>query len=166
MISRTVGSSSTTSTRGVTPVRLVLLVFQGLRAFLPVTPIALRYRRSLLTSLCMKFRSPLRGPWLTSVLGVVLLAALPLVIVTGLLDYVAYGPGQSIPGDVGLLHLPAIDWPTRPVVALPADPGRARRPGARPRARGAGQAVVGDPAAVRLAAGEVARARVGAARRC
>ncbi len=62
----------------------------------------------------MKFRSPLRGPWLTSVLGVVLLAALPLVIVTGLLDYVAYGPGQSIPGDVGLLHLPALDWPTRP----------------------------------------------------
>ena len=62
----------------------------------------------------MKFRSPLRGPWLTSVLGVVLLAALPLVIVTGLLDYVAYGPGQSIPGDVGLLHLPAFDWPTRP----------------------------------------------------
>jgi DMSO/TMAO reductase YedYZ molybdopterin-dependent catalytic subunit len=62
----------------------------------------------------MKFRSPLRGPWLTSVFGVVLLAALPLVIVTGLLDYIAYGPGQSIPGDVGLLHLPAIDWPTRP----------------------------------------------------
>ena len=62
----------------------------------------------------MKFRSPLRGPWLTSVLGVALLAALPLVIVTGLLDYVAYGPGQSIPGDVGLLHLPAVDWPTRP----------------------------------------------------
>jgi len=62
----------------------------------------------------MEFRSPLRGPWLTSVLGVALLAALPLVIVTGLLDYVAYGPGQSIPGDVGLLHLPALDWPTRP----------------------------------------------------
>src|SRR5580765_8439100 len=62
----------------------------------------------------MKFRSPLRGPWLTSVLGVVLLAALPLVIVTGLLDYVAYGPGQSLPGDVGLLRLPAFDWPTRP----------------------------------------------------
>ncbi len=62
----------------------------------------------------MKFRSPLRGPWLTSVLGVTLLAALPLVIVTGLLDYVAYGPGQSIPADVGLLHLPPVDWPTRP----------------------------------------------------
>jgi DMSO/TMAO reductase YedYZ molybdopterin-dependent catalytic subunit len=36
------------------------------------------------------------------------------VIVTGLLDYVAYGPGQGIPGDVGLLRLPHFDWPTRP----------------------------------------------------
>ena len=62
----------------------------------------------------MKFRSPLRGPWLTSVLGVVLLVALPLVMLTGLLDYAAYGPGQSIPGDVGLLHLPGFDGPTRP----------------------------------------------------
>lgn len=61
-----------------------------------------------------RFRSPLRGPWLTSVFGVVLLAALPIVIVTGLLDYIAYGPSQSLPGDVGLLRLPAFDWPTRP----------------------------------------------------
>ncbi|MTD57622.1 molybdopterin-dependent oxidoreductase [Amycolatopsis sp. RM579] len=61
-----------------------------------------------------RFRSPLRGPWLTSVLGAVLLGCLPLVIVTGLLDYVAYGPGQGIPADVGPLHLPAFDWPTRP----------------------------------------------------
>lgn len=61
-----------------------------------------------------RFRSPLRGPWLTSVFGAVLLALLPIVIVTGLLDYVAYGPSQSLPGDVGLLRLPAFDWPTRP----------------------------------------------------
>lgn len=62
------------------------------------------------------WRSPLRGPWLTSVFGVVLLAMLPLVIITGLLDYVAYGPrfGQAFPGDVGWLHLPLFDWPTRP----------------------------------------------------
>src|SRR4029453_17060743 len=71
--------------RGVTPTRLDPLALQGLRAFLPLMPIALHRRDSLLASLCMKFRSPLRGPWLTSVLGVVLLAALPLVIVTGLL---------------------------------------------------------------------------------
>jgi DMSO/TMAO reductase YedYZ molybdopterin-dependent catalytic subunit len=62
----------------------------------------------------IRFRSPLRGPWLTSVFGAVLLACLPLVIITGLLDYVAYGPGQSSPADVGWLHLPIFDWPTRP----------------------------------------------------
>lgn len=64
----------------------------------------------------LRWRSPLRGPWLTSVLGGVLLAGLPLVIVTGLLDYVAYGPrfGQAFPADVGWLRLPLFDWPTRP----------------------------------------------------
>ena len=61
-----------------------------------------------------RFRSPLRGPWLTSVFGVVLLAGMPIVIVTGLLDHIAYGPGQGLPGDVGLLRLPPFDWPTRP----------------------------------------------------
>ncbi|NKQ53980.1 molybdopterin-dependent oxidoreductase [Amycolatopsis sp. K13G38] len=61
-----------------------------------------------------RFRSPLRGPWLTSVFGAVLLASLPIVIITGLLDYVAYGQGQGIPGDVGLLRLPGFDWPARP----------------------------------------------------
>lgn len=62
------------------------------------------------------WRSPLRGPWLTSVFGFLLLISLPLVIVTGLLDYIAYGPkfGQSIPARVGFLHLPYFDWPTRP----------------------------------------------------
>jgi DMSO/TMAO reductase YedYZ molybdopterin-dependent catalytic subunit len=62
------------------------------------------------------WRSPLRGPWLTSVFGAVLLASLPLVIITGLLDYIAYGPqfGQAIPGSVGWLHLPVFDWPSRP----------------------------------------------------
>ncbi|HEX4559813.1 MAG TPA: molybdopterin-dependent oxidoreductase [Mycobacterium sp.] len=63
-----------------------------------------------------KFRSPLRGPWLTSVFGLVLLVTLPMVIVTGLLSYIAYAPqfGQAIPGDVGWLGLPAFTWPTRP----------------------------------------------------
>ncbi len=57
--------------------------------------------------------SPLRGPWLTSVFGAVLLVALPVVIITGLLDYIAYGPrfGQAIPADVGWLRLPQFDWP-------------------------------------------------------
>ncbi len=63
------------------------------------------------------FRSPLRGPWLTSVFGSVLLVGLPIVIITGLLSYSAYGPqfGQAMPADVGALGLPYFDWPTRPV---------------------------------------------------
>jgi DMSO/TMAO reductase YedYZ molybdopterin-dependent catalytic subunit len=63
-----------------------------------------------------RFRSPLRGPWLTSVFGLVLLVMLPIVIVTGLLSYIAYEPqlGQAIPADVGWLRLPDFSWPTRP----------------------------------------------------
>jgi DMSO/TMAO reductase YedYZ molybdopterin-dependent catalytic subunit len=63
-----------------------------------------------------RFQSPLRGPWLTSVFGLVLLVTLPIVIVTGLLSYIAYAPqfGQAIPGDVGWLRLPAFTWPTHP----------------------------------------------------
>lgn len=62
------------------------------------------------------WRSPLRGPWLTSVFGSVLVMTLPIVILTGLLSYIAYGPrfGQAIPGDVGWLKLPTFDWPTTP----------------------------------------------------
>ena len=54
-------------------------------------------RRRVLSRI--RWRSPLRGPWLTSVFGAVLLVALPIVIVTGLLSYIAYGPqfGQAIP---------------------------------------------------------------------
>jgi DMSO/TMAO reductase YedYZ molybdopterin-dependent catalytic subunit len=42
---------------------------------------------------------------------------LPIVTVTGLLSYVAYAPqlGTALPRDVGWLHLPIFDWPTRPV---------------------------------------------------
>jgi DMSO/TMAO reductase YedYZ molybdopterin-dependent catalytic subunit len=62
------------------------------------------------------WRSPLRGTWLTSVFGAVLLVGLPIVIITGLLSYIAYGPqfGQAIPADVGYLHLPYFDWPSNP----------------------------------------------------
>jgi len=59
------------------------------------------------------WRSPLRGPWLTAVLGAVLLVSLPVVTLTGLLSFVAYGEGAR-PSSVGLLHLPAIAWPTSP----------------------------------------------------
>ncbi len=65
------------------------------------------------------FRSPLRGPWLTSVLGMVLLAGLPLLFVTGLLSYAASRPGtfqrvnDQTPGK-GLLGLYLSPWPTHP----------------------------------------------------
>src|SRR5271166_4145651 len=64
----------------------------------------------------IRWRSPLRGPWLTSVFGATLLVVLPIVIITGLLSYIAYGPrfGQAIPFEVGWLKLPIFDWPTRP----------------------------------------------------
>lgn len=63
-----------------------------------------------------RFRSPLRGPWLTSFFGSLLLLGLPIIILTGLLSYIAYGPqfGQSRPSDVGWLKLPTFDWPTDP----------------------------------------------------
>ena len=63
------------------------------------------------------WRSPLRGPWLTSVFGLVLLIGFPVVIVTGLLSYIAYSPQlhQAIPADVHGLRLPLFAWPTHPV---------------------------------------------------
>ncbi len=71
------------------------------------------------------WRSPLRGPWLTSVFGLVLLVALPVVIVTGLLSYAAYAPrfGQAFPAHPGRLRLPYFDWPTRPVWLYRLDQG-------------------------------------------
>jgi DMSO/TMAO reductase YedYZ molybdopterin-dependent catalytic subunit len=69
-----------------------------------------------MSGLLARFRSPLRGPWLTSVFGLVLLLALPIITITGLLSYIAYAPqfGQAIPADVGWLRLPLFAWPTRP----------------------------------------------------
>jgi DMSO/TMAO reductase YedYZ molybdopterin-dependent catalytic subunit len=63
------------------------------------------------------WRSPLRGPWLTSVFASVLLVGLPIVILTGLLSYIAYQPqyGQAFPRDTHGLHLPYFAWPTHPV---------------------------------------------------
>jgi DMSO/TMAO reductase YedYZ molybdopterin-dependent catalytic subunit len=63
------------------------------------------------------WRSPIRGPWLTAVLGAALLVALPVMFVTGLLSYLAYNPGlpgndTKGPGD--LLTFVLFDWPTNP----------------------------------------------------
>ncbi|MFC9163821.1 molybdopterin-dependent oxidoreductase [Streptomyces fungicidicus] len=64
------------------------------------------------------WRSPLRGPRFTSVLGVVLLAGVTLVFVTGLLSYAAYNPGlapvnDKTPGK-GILGFYLFPWPTDP----------------------------------------------------
>ncbi|WP_431999892.1 molybdopterin-dependent oxidoreductase [Streptomyces sioyaensis] len=65
------------------------------------------------------WRSPLRGPWLTAVLGTVLLAGITLLFVTGLLSYAAYNPdlaggvNDQTPGK-GLLGFYLFSWPTGP----------------------------------------------------
>ncbi len=63
------------------------------------------------------WRSPLRGPWLTSVLGAALLVGIPVVLVTGLLSYVAYEPAlgrNNLIGDPGFLDFYVFSWPTSP----------------------------------------------------
>lgn len=65
------------------------------------------------------WRSPLRGPWLTSVLASVLLVGLLVLVVTGLLSYAAYDPRLGGSNDqtpqAGLLaSWIAFDWPTSP----------------------------------------------------
>jgi DMSO/TMAO reductase YedYZ molybdopterin-dependent catalytic subunit len=64
------------------------------------------------------WRSPIRGPWLTSVLGLVLLGGVSALFVTGLLSYAAYNPGLSPVNDTtpgkGWLGFYLFSWPTRP----------------------------------------------------
>ncbi|KIE24337.1 membrane protein [Streptomyces sp. MUSC 125] len=65
------------------------------------------------------WRSPLRGPWFTSVLGLVLLVGVTVLFVTGLVSYAAYNPGLSPVNDTtpdkGLLGFYLFAWPTGPV---------------------------------------------------
>ena len=64
------------------------------------------------------WRSPIRGPWLASVLGAALLVAISIVSITGLLSYVAYSPqlgdNGRFWGDPGLLGAFVFTWPTSP----------------------------------------------------
>ncbi|MGW2026022.1 molybdopterin-dependent oxidoreductase [Streptomyces decoyicus] len=64
------------------------------------------------------WRSPLRGPWLTSVFGLVLLVGITVLFVTGLLSYAAYNPdlapgNDQTPGK-GRLGFYLFSWPTSP----------------------------------------------------
>ncbi|MER6026114.1 molybdopterin-dependent oxidoreductase [Streptomyces sp. NPDC001851] len=65
------------------------------------------------------WRSPLRGPWFTSVLGLVLLVGITVLFVTGLVSYAAYNPGLSrindMTPDKGVLGFYLFAWPTGPV---------------------------------------------------
>ncbi len=65
------------------------------------------------------WRSPVRGPWLTSVFGLLLLASIPVMFATGLLSYAAYNPDLSPVNDEtsgkGLLGFYLFSWPTHPI---------------------------------------------------
>ncbi|WUT00770.1 molybdopterin-dependent oxidoreductase [Streptomyces sp. NBC_00708] len=64
------------------------------------------------------WRSPVRGVPFTAVLGLVLLAGITLLFVTGLLSYAAYNPDLNPVNDKtpdkGLLGFYLFDWPTSP----------------------------------------------------
>ncbi|MDQ0955194.1 DMSO/TMAO reductase YedYZ molybdopterin-dependent catalytic subunit [Streptomyces phaeochromogenes] len=64
------------------------------------------------------WRSPVRGPWFTSVLGLVLLGGITALFVTGLLSYAAYNPDLAPVNDKtpdkGLLGFYLFAWPTHP----------------------------------------------------
>ncbi|MEU1401743.1 molybdopterin-dependent oxidoreductase [Streptomyces sp. NPDC005728] len=65
------------------------------------------------------WRSPLRGTWFTSVLGLVLLVGITVLFVTGLVSYAAYNPDLSPVNDTtpdkGILGFYLFAWPTGPV---------------------------------------------------
>ncbi|MEU9802478.1 molybdopterin-dependent oxidoreductase [Streptomyces sp. NPDC051000] len=64
------------------------------------------------------WRSPLRGPWLTGVFGLVLLVGVVVLFVTGLLSYAAYNPDLAPRNDQtpdkGVLGFYLFTWPTSP----------------------------------------------------
>jgi DMSO/TMAO reductase YedYZ molybdopterin-dependent catalytic subunit len=65
------------------------------------------------------WRSPIRGPWLTSVFGLVLLIGIPVMFATGLFSYAAYNPNLAAVNDEtpnkGLLGFYLFSWPTHPI---------------------------------------------------
>jgi DMSO/TMAO reductase YedYZ molybdopterin-dependent catalytic subunit len=82
------------------------------KSLIPASPPPGLFRRSF-------WRSPVRGPWLTSVLGLVLLASIPVMFATGLLSYAAYNPDLSPVNDLtpgkGPLGFYLFSWPTHPI---------------------------------------------------
>ncbi|GAA1425123.1 molybdopterin-dependent oxidoreductase [Streptomyces thermospinosisporus] len=72
--------------------------------------------RSLLTA--PRWRSPLRGPRFTAVLGMVLLAGITVLFATGLVSYASYNPDLARVNDKtpdkGILGFYLFSWPTDP----------------------------------------------------
>ena len=64
------------------------------------------------------WRSPIRGPWLTAVFGLILLVGITILFVTGLLSYAAYNPDLGAINDQtpdkGVLGFYLFTWPTHP----------------------------------------------------
>lgn len=63
------------------------------------------------------WRSPLRGPWLTSVFGAALLIGIPVMFVTGLVSYASYDPrlaGNDTTPTKGILGFYLFNWVTNP----------------------------------------------------
>jgi DMSO/TMAO reductase YedYZ molybdopterin-dependent catalytic subunit len=82
---------------------------RGLARAFPQTPPPGPFRRRF-------WSSPLRGPWLTAVIGTVLLAGVVVVAVTGFLSHAAYNPslGMNAIVDPGRDLPLTFDWPTSP----------------------------------------------------
>jgi DMSO/TMAO reductase YedYZ molybdopterin-dependent catalytic subunit len=63
------------------------------------------------------WRSPVRGPWLTSVFGAALLIGIPIEFVTGLVSWAAYNPrlaGNDTTPHHGILSFYLFNWFTNP----------------------------------------------------
>jgi len=63
------------------------------------------------------WRSPLRGPWLTSLLGLLLLVSIPLIAISGFLSNDAYNPrlgGNAVGRTLGPLDFYLFQWPAHP----------------------------------------------------
>lgn len=63
------------------------------------------------------WRSPLRGPWLTSIFGSILLVGIPIMFITGLVSYASYDPrlsGNDTTPDRGVLGFYLFNWVSSP----------------------------------------------------
>ncbi len=82
---------------------------RGMAKLFPATPPPGPFRRSSWTS-------PIRGPYLTAILGLLLLAGVTVVATTGFLSHAAYNPslGQNSIVDSGRDLPLTFDWPTSP----------------------------------------------------